>query len=157
MFYCICLTTRNGRGRLRGTLRLNARHTLKRTSAGESAGTVPAKVPFLRGFRFSQPVTPPPAALCHHRNANQKAAAKALGHFGKVAADHAAPKEQRAVDIVSGKGKSEGTDPGADFIFAAISLCFVKISAAHSRQPFISASSAPPETSHLTRPVLLQL
>ena len=25
MFYCICLTTRNGRGRLRGTLRLNAR------------------------------------------------------------------------------------------------------------------------------------
>ena len=31
------------------------------------------------------------------------AAAKALGHFGKVAADHAAPKEQRAVDIVSGK------------------------------------------------------
>ena len=26
MFYCICLTTRNGRGGLRGTLRLNARH-----------------------------------------------------------------------------------------------------------------------------------
>ena len=26
MLDCICLTTRNGRGRLRGTLRLNSRH-----------------------------------------------------------------------------------------------------------------------------------
>jgi len=42
--------------------------------------------------------------------------------------------------------KSEGTDPGADFIFAAILPCFVKISAARPRQPFIPASSAPPET-----------
>ena len=38
MFYYICLTTRNGCGRLRGTLRLNARHTLKRTSAGGLGG-----------------------------------------------------------------------------------------------------------------------
>ena len=41
--------------------------------------------------------------------------------------------------------KSEGPGPGADFIFAAISLCFVKISAARQRQPFIPASSAPHE------------
>ena len=41
--------------------------------------------------------------------------------------------------------QSEGPGPGADFIFTAISLCFVKISAARSRQPFIPASSAPPE------------
>ena len=33
--------------------------------------------------------------------------------------------------------------PKADFIFAAISPCFAKISAARSRQPFIPASSAP--------------
>jgi len=44
-----------------------------------------------------------PAAPSNHRSANQKSAAKALGQFDKVAADHAAPKEQRAVDIVSGK------------------------------------------------------
>ena len=37
--------------------------------------------------------------------------------------------------------------PQADFIFAAILPCFAKISAACPRQPFIPASSAPPETS----------
>ena len=47
--------------------------------------------------------------------------------------------------LYKSEGQSEGPGPGADFIFTAISLCFVKISAARSRQPFIPASSAPPE------------
>ena len=43
--------------------------------------------------------------------------------------------------------QSKVPGPKADFIFAAMSPCFAKISAARSRQPFIPASSAPPETS----------
>ena len=66
-------------------------------------GDSPRESPIFKGVSFLTAGHAPAAALCHHRNANQKAAAKALGHFGKVAADHAAPKEQRAVDIVSGK------------------------------------------------------
>ena len=69
-FYYICLTTRNGRGRLRGTLRLNARHTLKRTSAGGLGGdrsrqtlvkwafrgACPQSEACRRGLGFSAPV-----------------------------------------------------------------------------------------------------
>ena len=66
-------------------------------------GDSPRESPIFKGVSFLTAGHAPPAALCHHRNANQKAAAKALGQFDKVAADHAAPKEQRAVDIVSGK------------------------------------------------------
>ena len=43
----------------------------------------------------------------------------------------------------NGQDKSKVPGPGADFIFAAISPCFAKISAARSRQPFILFSFAP--------------
>ena len=46
-------------------------------------------------------------------------------------------------DLDVGHQESEGTGPGADFIFAAISPCSVKIPAARSRQPFILFSFAP--------------
>ena len=47
--------------------------------------------------------------------------------------------------------KSEGPGPRADFIFAAISPCFAKISAVRSRQPFIPASFAPHEYERVVR------
>ena len=52
---------------------------------------------------------------------------------------------QRVTDV----RKSVG--PGADFIFAAISPCFAKISAVHPRQPFIPSSSAPREDERVMR------
>ena len=65
-------------------------------------GDSPRESPIFKGVSFLT-AGHAPAAPSNHRSANQKSAAKALGQFDKVAADHAAPKEQRAVDIVSGK------------------------------------------------------
>ena len=75
-----------------------------------------------------------------------------LPSFADVTTNHFPTIAEIDAEIASLANKqSEGPGPGADFIFTAISLCFVKISAARSRQPFIPASSAPPETRQATK------